>query len=226
MASLYRFVARFEARRGAMGKAMSEHSIAGAILAGGRSRRMGGAPKALLKLDDRTLLEHVLDRLAPQVEGVVLSVERRSPDWAPFGLDQVCDPQPGCNGPLGGLCATLEAVADRAEWLALAPCDAPFLPRDLVRRLAACAPDADAVVVRLDGIAQPTFSLWHRRLVEPLRRAVLEARMGGFRQFLAGIDWAPLDWPAAGGAAFMNINDPDTLAAARRLAGLRETTTC
>jgi len=206
---------------------MSEHSIAGAILAGGRSRRMGGAPKALLKLDEQTLLEHVLERFAPQVARVLLSVERRSADWTRFGLVQVCDPEPGFNGPLGGLLATLEAVADNADWLALAPCDAPFLPRDLVQRLFARASQADAVIVRLDGVLQPTFSLWRGRLVEPLRRAVLETRMGGFRQFLAGIDWTSLDWPREDAAAFLNINDPDTLAAARRrLAGHEEATTC
>ena len=206
---------------------MPEHSIAGAVLAGGRSRRMGGLPKALLELDGRTMLEHVLDRFAPQVGRVVLSVERRGPEWAPFGLAQVSDPVPGFRGPLGGLCAALESVADGADWLALAPCDAPFLPRDLVRRMSARAPAGDAVVVRLDGVLQPTFSLWSRRLVAPLRQAVLEARMGGFRQFLAGIEWTALDWPADDGAVFFNINDPESLAAARRrMAGGEEATPC
>ena len=202
---------------------MSEQSIAGAILAGGRSRRMGGDPKALLKLGDRTLLEHVLERFEPQVSRVVLSVERPASDWVRFGRAQVGDPVPGFHGPLGGLFAALEVLAPGAEWLALAPCDAPFLPADLVRRLYAGRSNAEAVVVRLDGIPQPTFSLWSRRLLEPLRRAVLEAHMGGFRQFLETVRWVPLDWPSAGRAAFLNINDPETLAAARRrMAGQKE----
>lgn len=206
---------------------MPEHSIAGAVLAGGRSRRMGGRPKALLELDGRTMLTHVLERFAPQVGHVVLSVERTGNEWAPFGLTQVSDPEPGFHGPLAGLFATLEAVAGRADWLALVPCDAPFLPRNLVRRLCECATAADAVVVRLEGVVQPTFSLWNTRLAEPLRHAVLEARMGGFRQFLESIDWVPLDWASGDGAAFLNINDPDTLAVARRrLSGQTEAGTC
>ena len=85
----------------------------------------------------------------------------------------------------------------------------------------------DAVVLRLDGELQPTFSLWSVRLLGPLRRAVLESGMGGFKPFLDGIDWTPLDWPATEAAAFLNINDPATLAAARqRLAGRKEPGTC
>ncbi|MEJ2383093.1 MAG: NTP transferase domain-containing protein [Xanthomonadales bacterium] len=206
---------------------MSEQSIDGAVLAGGRSRRMGGEAKALLTLDGRAMLDHVLERFRPQVGRVVLSVERPSPDWAPFGLEQVGDPEPGDRGPLAGLFAALDAVADPAGWLALVPCDAPFLPLDLVPRLAARAGAADAVVVRLDGVPQPTFSLWSGRLLERLRHAVLEARIGGFRQFLDGIDWTPLDWPSAERTAFFNVNDPDTLAAARRrLAGRKEAKPC
>ena len=206
---------------------MPEQAIAGAILAGGRSRRMGGTPKALLELDGRTMLEHVLERFAPQVGRIVLSVERPAPEWARFGLVQVGDPVPGFHGPLAGLCAALEAIENDADWLALVPCDAPFLPRDLVQRLSAHESAADAVVVRLDGILQPTFSLWRCRLAEDLRHAVLEAHMGGFRQFLKGIHWTALDWPTGDGAAFLNINDPDSLAAARRrIAGQRETKPC
>ena len=206
---------------------MPGQSIDGAILAGGRSRRMGGAPKALLDLAGRTMLERVLGRFAPQVGQVVLSVERPSPEWARFGLAQVGDPVPGFHGPLAGLFAALEAVRGGADWLALAPCDAPFLPLDLVRRLAERRSTADAVIVRLDGVLQPTFSLWNGRLAQPLRRAVLETRMGGFRQFLEGIDWTPLDWPSGDAAALLNINDPDTLAAARRrLTGHEETKPC
>ena len=206
---------------------MPEQSIAGAILAGGRSRRMGGTPKALLELDGRTMLEHVLERFAPQVGPVVLSVERPAPEWSRFELAQVSDPVPGFHGPLAGLCAALEAVADDADWLALAPCDAPFLPRDLVRRLSAHGSTVDAVVVRLDGVLQPTFSLWRTRLAERVRYAVLGAHMGGFRQFLEGINWTALDWPTGDDAAFMNINDPDSLAAARRrISGHRETKPC
>jgi molybdopterin-guanine dinucleotide biosynthesis protein A len=199
---------------------MPEQSIAGAILAGGRSRRLGGTPKALLDLGQGTMLELVLARFAPQVDDLVLSVERTSSDWARFGLEQVGDPEPGFRGPLGGLLATLQTVAERADWLALAPCDAPFLPLDLVQRLAAGRATGDAVVLRLDGELQPTFSLWSVRLLGPLRHAVLESGMGGFKPFLDGIDWTPLDWPARDAAAFLNINDPATLAAARqRLAG-------
>ena len=84
---------------------MHGQSIDGAILAGGRSRRMGGAPKCLLDLAGRTMLERVLGRFEPQVRRVVLSVERPAPEWARFGLAQVADPVPG-QGHLSGFVAS------------------------------------------------------------------------------------------------------------------------
>ena len=103
---------------------------AGLILAGGQSRRMGGGDKALALLGGKPLLRHVVERMAPQVDGLALSVERVSPTLAAFGLPQLADEQPGHRGPLPGLLAGLRHFCDRADWVLFAPCDAPFLPLD------------------------------------------------------------------------------------------------
>jgi molybdopterin-guanine dinucleotide biosynthesis protein A len=196
---------------------MSDEPTSGVILAGGRSRRLGGGPKALRALDDRTLLDHVIERFRPQVGALRLSVERQSDDFLRFGLSQLSDPVPGFHGPLGGLLASLEAAGDAVTFVALAPCDAPFLPRDLVARLRqrASKAGAEAVVARYGGVAQPTFSLWRRTLLDRLRNAVLAERIGGFMAFLDRIEWTAVDWPAAEPSPFFNVNDPDDLAAAR-----------
>ena len=195
------------------------YGLAGVILAGGRSRRMGGGFKALAPLGGEPLIRHVIDRLQPQVRSLVLSVEKHVPDFEVFGLPQVEDPAPGSRGPLGGLLSALANMEMGCDWMLLAPCDAPFLPLELAERLLKCALDDDQAgcVVRYDEEIQPTFSLWHRRLLPRLREAVLEEGMAGFKQFLRDTPVANLDWKYSVPSPFFNINDPDTLAEAARL---------
>lgn len=198
---------------------MQKTSLAGVILAGGRSRRMGGGLKALALLGGKTLIRHVIDRLQPQVHSLVLSVERHVPEFETFGLPQVEDPTPGSRGPLGGLLAALANMERGCNWMLLAPCDAPFLPLELAERLLDCAlDDAQAgCVVRYGSEIQPTVSLWHRRLLRPLEEAVLEQGVGGFKQFLRDTPVATLDWESSDLSPFFNINDPEALVEAARL---------
>ena len=198
---------------------MQKTSLAGVILAGGRSRRMGGGFKALAPLGGKPLIRHVIDRLQPQVQSLVLSVEKHVPDFETFGLPQVEDPTPGSRGPLGGLLAALANMERSCDWMLLAPCDAPFLPLELAERLLNCALDDDQAgcLVRYDAELQPTISLWHRRLLSPLEEAVLEQGIGGFKQFLRDTPVAILDWEFSDLSPFFNINDPDALVEAARL---------
>lgn len=197
----------------------AKYGLAGVILAGGRSRRMGGGFKALAPLGAKPLIRHVIDRLQPQVRSLVLSVEQHVLELEGFGLPQVEDPTPGSRGPLGGLWSALANMETACDWMLLAPCDAPFLPLDLAERLLNRALDNDQAgcVVRYDAEIQPTFSLWHRRLLPRLEEAVLEKGMAGFKQFLRETPVAVLDWEQSDLAPFLNINDPDDLLAAARL---------
>lgn len=191
---------------------------AGAILAGGRSLRMGGHPKALADLAGRPLLRHVIERASPQVQQLCLSVDQVSAAWAGFGLPQVADPRPGHQGPLGGLLAAMEFVAGQADWLLLLPCDAPFLPPNLATKLheRAVAAGSPGSVVSYLGHPQPTFSLWHRDLLPSLRQAVEVDGLAGFRQFLDRCRLAELAWPVENGLPpFFNVNSPADLAQAR-----------
>lgn len=197
--------------------------MAGAILAGGRSSRMGGQVKALLPLAGKPLLQHVADRVSPQVQQLVLSVEQESSAFDDFGLVQISDPQPGSCGPLGGLLSVMRWLqADGvAEWLLLVPCDAPFVPLDLAERLyrRAAASHSDGAVVHQAGQVHPVFSLWHRNLLQELEQAVITDHMAGFKQFLRISSLAAYEWPEReampGISPFFNINDQLALDQAR-----------
>ncbi len=198
---------------------MAEEQLAGVILAGGRSTRMGGKLKALVELNGRPLLQHVIDRLQPQVRQVYLSVEQFNPALEVFGLAQVEDPRSGSCGPLGGLMAALQALPKGQDWLLLLPCDAPFLPPDLGSRLHAAVLHEGTLLGVVDdaGHLQPTFSLWNRRLLPAIQQAVIEQGMGGFMQFLDGVRFTTVTWHNSDAGhqpsdlPFFNINTPDDL---------------
>ena len=187
-------------------------TLAGVILAGGRSRRMGGAVKALLPLADKPLLQHVIDCVNPQVEELLLSVERSSAVFDTFGLLQVEDPEPD-GGPLGGLLSAMQTMSPAHGWLLLVPCDAPFVPPDLASGLLACALAASrpGAVVCYKSEIQPTFSVWSRNILPQLKQSVLEEGMAGIKQFLSVVELAELDWPGSEPSPFFNINDQDAL---------------
>ena len=124
---------------------LSPATIGGVILAGGRSRRMGGGDKCLAPLDGRPLLAHAIDRLAPQVGPLVLNANGDPARFAAFGLPVIADGFPGFAGPLAGVLAGLDwAAGSGLAAVVTVPADTPFFPEDMVARLAAAMARADA----------------------------------------------------------------------------------
>jgi len=112
-------------------------SIAGAIIAGGKSSRFGDINKARALLGGKTLLKHVHERLRPQVSHLYLNCQ---PDFP--ATDEIDSPSivqdflANKTGPLNGVLGALDrSVEDGYEWLLIAPCDTPFIPVDLATRL-------------------------------------------------------------------------------------------
>lgn len=197
-----------------VGQVRMHGNCAGAILAGGRSRRMGGGLKALESLGGRPMVRHVIDRLAPQVDALWLSVETVNPRLSPFGLQQLPDPRPGSRGPLGGLLAALgQAAAQAYDWLLLSPCDAPFLPPDLAGRLRGHAEKSGATIVTVSrqGQLHPVFSLWSREELDGLDAAVHHQDLAGLRAFLDTRPHAVLEWDEGEDDPFFNVNDRNAL---------------
>ncbi len=160
-----------------------------------------------------------MERLQPQCSNLYLSVEAPDGIWQDFGLTQIADLQAGSNGPLGGVLAALEYLHDQAEWLLLAPCDAPFLPLGLAEQLleSASASQSTTALVSYQGHWQPTFSLWHREVLPQLRKAVLQQGQRGLKEFLQTQSSAVRIWQEQQPSPFFNINSQQDLAEAGRL---------
>jgi molybdopterin-guanine dinucleotide biosynthesis protein A len=201
--------------------------IAGIILAGGLSRRMGGGDKPLGMLAGRALLEHVIARLKPQVHVLAVNANGDPARFAGFGLPVLPDTVEGFAGPLAGILAGLEwaAANTAAHHIVTVAGDTPFFPDDLVAGLAEAAmgkPQAVAVASS-SGRWHPTFALWPVDLAASLRHALVGENERRVKAFVERHDHVEVDFPFPEVAGitydpFFNINMPDDLAEAERLA--------
>lgn len=192
---------------------MTKTNIAGVILAGGQGRRMGGVDKGLQDLDGRPLVQWVLDRLAPQVDSVVINANQNLARYAEFGCTVLPDSIPDFAGPLAGLHAALSQAT--TPLLLTVPCDSPFLPDDLAQRLreALEAQGAELAVARTGDQVQRTFCLTRREILPKLEAFLAsgERKVGLWHASLKLAEVAFDDEADA----FGNINTLEDLATAR-----------
>jgi len=178
--------------------------ITGLVLAGGRATRMGGIDKGLVEFDGRALIERAIARLRPQVAEVLISANRSLDRYRAFGFPVLLDADEGLEpfpGPLAGMLAGLRAA--RTPWLAVVPCDAPFLPTDLVSRLADSLAGSRAAVVRVGERTEPLFCLLHVDLADDLAAALAHGERRA-EAWLRGVGAAPALFLVA--ENFANLN--------------------
>jgi molybdopterin-guanine dinucleotide biosynthesis protein A len=202
--------------------------IPGLILAGGLARRMGGGDKSLLLLGGKSVLTHVIERLAPQVGPIALNANGDPARFASYGLPVLGDPLPDYPGPLAGVLAGLNWAADMgATHIVTVAADTPFFPTDLVTRLQKAAAEQGVGLALAGtpdpkrGIArQPTFGLWpvalrhdlHDALLDGLRKIVLWTDQHNAATAVFEID--QID-------PFFNLNTPEDMLAAQDMIGAR-----
>ena len=176
---------------------------------------MGGADKALAPLAGRSLIAHVLDRLEPQVERVLISANGDGARFAAFGCDVIADAVP--QGPLSGVHAALVvAAAAGATHLVSTPVDTPFLPGDLVPQLLLAAEgsvEGLALAATVDG-DHPATALWPVGLAADLGR-FLAAGEAKVTRFTDAHHAARARFPDA--RAFLNLNTPQDIATAEAM---------
>src|SRR6202165_3424457 len=107
--------------------------VTGVVLAGGQGSRMGGVDKGLQPFRGKPMAAHVIERLTPQVDELLINANRNPEAYARFGHRVIADEIEGFAGPLAGFERGLVHAA--GALVVTVPCDSPFLPIDLVRRL-------------------------------------------------------------------------------------------
>ena len=177
--------------------------IAGTVLAGGRGRRLGGN-KPMHFFQGRPLIEHVIGRLDDQVDALWLSAGANCGDLVRLGRPIITDaPQYADHGPIAGIEASLtHAASNGFNYVAIVPCDAPFLMPELIAELSRSLrrSEAPAIIASTSRGIQPAFGLWSvegvgtaraalnagrwdlHSLCEQLQVAVWECRANGYSE--------------------------------------------
>ena len=146
--------------------------ITGVILAGGQGRRLGNQDKGLMMLGGQPLIEHAIAILQPQTDALIISANRHLPRYQRYHIPVVQDESSNDCGPLAGIAAAMRIT--QTPYLLTAPCDCPFIPPNLVRRLwhrlQTC--NADICLAADRHRTQPLIALISTALKNDLTRAI------------------------------------------------------
>ncbi|MSP86020.1 MAG: molybdenum cofactor guanylyltransferase [Methylotenera sp.] len=185
-------------------------AISAVILSGGRATRMHGADKGLLLLQKKPLIQHVIDRLAPQVDEIIINANREITRYQTLGYAVLQDELEDFLGPLAGMSLGLQYAKN--DYLLSTPCDSPLLPPDLAQRLMTALHEhqADIAVASSDNNVHPVFCLCHKRVLPSL---IAYLAQGGRRvsawqksQNYIEVDFSDLS------ETFINLNTAEDLA--------------
>lgn len=191
-------------------------SISGIVLAGGLGRRMGGVDKGLMDFLGKPMVAHVINRLQPQVDEILINANREIERYAAFGHTVIEDDIAGFAGPLAGLHKGMSVA--KHPYVLTVPCDSPLLPMNLANRLmhALIQHDADLAVAKTGMQAHPVFCLCRKALLPNLESFLQQGgrKIDTWYGALEVVEVSFNDNPQA----FSNVNTPEELLCLERAA--------
>lgn len=192
--------------------------IAGVVLAGGQGRRMGGVDKAMIELDGRPLMAHVLERFAPQVETVAINANGDNTRFAAFDAPVLADDEEDFAGPLAGVLVAMRwAKSQGCTHVLTAAADTPFFPDALCEMMKAQVNAPDTIVMAVgSGRIHPVFALWPVHLADALYAYLRVENMRKILTFAERYSLVEVNFDGVAEDPFFNINTPDDLALAEQ----------
>ena len=165
-----------------------KNEIYAVILTGGRSTRMGGGIKSLIKFNNKYIFDRIFENIQNQVSRIIINSNDIENLFVHYNVDIVKDSFKGFLGPLAGIHAALKwssVNSSNMNWLITVPGDTPFLPKNLVRKLLdkAITNKHKIVLAQSSGKIHPIIGIWHSSLYESLKNDL----NSGTRKIL---DWA------------------------------------
>ena len=195
-------------------------SLTLAIMAGGKSSRMG-TDKSFVTLLGKPLIEHLIDRLADLGEDERILITNRPDDYSALGLPMFPDVLPN-KGSLGGIYTAI--THSQSDYTLVIACDMPFANLALLKYMVGlCDGSHDVIVPRVDSYPEGLHAIYSRACLAPIRQRldVDQLKVMGFYgdvrvRYLDEAEYQLFD---PKGLSFFNVNTPQELEEARRLAG-------
>ncbi len=186
-------------------------TVSGVILAGGLARRMGGDDKGLVNFQGQPLVKHVINRLLPQVDQLIINANRNIDRYQQFGYRVISDTLADFQGPLAGMLSGMQNA--HSDYILTVPCDGPLLSQKLRQRmLESLLLSGKTIAVATDGHRlQPVYCLMPRHLLTDLA-AFLKSGERKIDLFFAQYPLAEVDFSDET-SSFINLNHPEDLAA-------------
>jgi molybdopterin-guanine dinucleotide biosynthesis protein A len=201
-------------------KVSARQPHAGIVLAGGLGRRMGAVDKPLLELAGTPMLARVIERLAPQVERIIINANGDPARFVRYGLPVVPDTIEGFAGPLAGILAGMRWSRQNfpeARFVVSVAADSPFFPIDLVLRLAeGCGRDERTIALAASSAGtHPVFGLWPVALADDLETFLRSGEGGKILKFAdrhlrLNVPFEDIELPDGTAVdPFFNVNTPE-----------------
>jgi len=196
---------------------ISKAQIAGVVLAGGQSRRMGGQDKSWIDIGGQPAIARACNRLASQVAHLAVNTNADPARFEELGRPIIADTLQNYPGPLAGLLAAMRwaGTLSGITHIVTAATDTPFFPPDFVERLAQHASGDQMIVMAQSGDwVHPVFGLWPIALADALEHYLTVENERKILMFSERYDQQIVafeDQPDP----FFNINTPDDLATAQ-----------
>ena len=190
------------------------------IMAGGKSSRMNSIDKALMEINEQTLLSIAINKATHQTQYIVLNSNRDPSIFKNYNIKVIKDTISNHPGPLAGVLTGIEWFYKnnkKIKWVVSVPVDSPFFPNNLFNKLYESVIKSKKLigVSSSNGRIHPVFSIWNISLMQPLQEA-LNNNIRKIDLFTKSYNPAVVDFSSSVDP-FFNINTPEDLIIANNL---------
>ena len=194
---------------------MNEHNILGAILAGGKSKRMG-KDKLFLNINDKPIIEYTINKVKKYLEKVIIVTNHENTYFQQNKLVTVKDCIPGQLGPLVGILTAMEWAKNnipKCKWIATFPCDTPFFPEEVIIKFIEESKKQDSLLLcaSTHGRKHNIFGLWSLDLYERLKNDLIKNNIRKVQEWTEKNNIKNLEFNFKNYDPFYNINTEEEL---------------
>ena len=200
---------------------MSEHNILGAILAGGKSKRMG-KDKLFLELNNKMLIEHTINKVEKYLKDIIIITNQKNEYFSKKNLTTVEDCIEGQLGPLVGILTAMKWAKENLKecsWVATFPCDTPFFPETIIKKFIEKSKKKDSLLLCASshGRKHNIFGLWSLDLYEKLKDDLINNKIRKVQDWTEKHKITNVEFDFKEYDPFFNINTLDDLETAKKI---------